>query len=414
MATPVEVQWIPLLSSVVFSMIGYLSLVFLIPRCKYAFIKAGFRGKDMAKKDNPVIPEALGILVAGVYLVIIFLFIPFPFVNDIALQTEQPEVFKRFISQLAGVLAMCCTIFLGMSDDIFDLRWRDKLFLPTVASLPLLMVYYVTYHLTVIVVPIPLRPYFGTSVDIGILYYLYMGFLAVFCSNSINILSGINGLEVGQSVVIAISLIIFNSIELYHQCCQVESHLLSLYLLIPFLGCSLALFKYNWYPAEVFVGDTYCYFAGMLFAVVGILGHFSKTLLLMFIPQIINFVYSLPQLFRFIPCPRHRLPKYDPDIDKSRASETQFKAKDAGALAKIIIVFLKTFRLLEVKESTKDGELYYTCNNMTLNNLVLIHFGPLREDRLCMFLLVIQILCSCLGFVIRYPLAHLFYTQMSS
>ena len=69
-------------------MIGYLSLVFLIPRCKYAFIKAGFRGKDMAKKDNPVIPEALGILVAGVYLVIIFLFIPFPFVNDIALQVS--------------------------------------------------------------------------------------------------------------------------------------------------------------------------------------------------------------------------------------------------------------------------------------------------------------------------------------
>ena len=116
-------------------------------------------------------------------------------------QTEEPEVFKRFISQIAGILSICCTIFLGMSDDIFDLRWRDKVFLPTVASLPLLMVYYVTYHLTVIVVPIPLRPYFGTTVDIGILYYLYMGSLAVFCSNSINILAGINGLEVGYTLV---------------------------------------------------------------------------------------------------------------------------------------------------------------------------------------------------------------------
>ena len=64
------------------------------------------------------------------------------------------------------------------------------------------------------------------------------------------------------------------------------------------------------YPSSVFVGDTFCYFAGMTFAVVGILGHFSKTMLLFFIPQVVNFLYSLPQLFHIIPCPRHRLPRY--------------------------------------------------------------------------------------------------------
>lgn len=64
------------------------------------------------------------------------------------------------------------------------------------------------------------------------------------------------------------------------------------------------------YPSEVFVGDTYCYFAGMTFAVVGILGHFSKTMLLFFIPQVINFLYSVPQLFHLVPCPRHRMPRF--------------------------------------------------------------------------------------------------------
>ena len=49
----------------------------------------------------------------------------------------------------------------------------------------------------------------------------------------------------------------------------------------------------------------------MTFAVVAILGHFSKTLLLFFIPQIFNFLYSTPQLFGILPCPRHRLPRYD-------------------------------------------------------------------------------------------------------
>lgn len=60
---------------------------------------------------------------------------------------------------------------------------------------------------------------------------------------------------------------------------------------------------------QVFVGDTFTYFAGMALAVAGILGHFSETLLMFFIPQIINFVYSLPQLFKIVPCPRHRLPR---------------------------------------------------------------------------------------------------------
>jgi UDP-N-acetylglucosamine--dolichyl-phosphate N-acetylglucosaminephosphotransferase len=54
--------------------------------------------------------------------------------------------------------------------------------------------------------------------------------------------------------------------------------------MIPFLATSLALFRKNAFPSKVFVGDTYCYFAGMTFAVVGILGKFSKTMLLFFIP----------------------------------------------------------------------------------------------------------------------------------
>lgn len=57
---------------------------------------------------------------------------------------------------------------------------------------------------------------------------------------------------------------------------------------------------------QVFVGDTFTYFAGMSIAVAGILGHFSETLLLFLLPQVINFIYSLPQLFGFVFCPRHR------------------------------------------------------------------------------------------------------------
>ena len=86
-------------------------------------------------------------------------------------------------------------MLLGFVDDNIDLRWRDKLIVPTIASYPLLVAY---SGLTSVIVPTHLRSIIGsTRIDLGILYYIYMGMLAVFCTNSINIYAGVNGLEVG-------------------------------------------------------------------------------------------------------------------------------------------------------------------------------------------------------------------------
>ena len=76
------------------------------------------------------------------------------------------------------------------------------------------------------------------------------------------------------------------------------------------------------------MGDTYCYFAGMMFAVVGIVGHFSKTVLLLLIPQLVNFLYSIPQLFKILPCPRHRLPSFDPVLGFVKNSYMEFKPEE--------------------------------------------------------------------------------------
>ena len=68
--------------------------------------------------------------------------------------------------------------------------------------------------------------------------------LAVFCTNAINILAGVNGLETSQSVVIAISILIFNFMELPGDCWK--SHLFSIYFLLPYIGASSALLYHNW------------------------------------------------------------------------------------------------------------------------------------------------------------------------
>lgn len=90
------------------------------------------------------------------------------------------------------------------------------------------------------------------------------------------------------------------------------------------------------YPSQVFVGDTFCYLSGMTFAVVGIIGHFSKTMLLFFIPQIINFLYSTPQLFHFVPCPRHRLPKYNKITDQLEPSVTVFHKSELSVIGRTL------------------------------------------------------------------------------
>jgi len=195
-------------------------------------------------------------------------------------------------------------VFLGFLDDVLDLRWSVKIALSFLATLPLLVSY---SGPTTIIIPKPLRDIAGTSIYLGFGYHAYMLLIAVFCTNSINIYAGINGLEVSQSIVVTIAVLLHNYVELAGPCA--DQHLLSIFLMLPFLAVSLGLIFYNWYPSKVFVGDSYTYFAGMTLAVAGIQGHFSKTLLLFFAPQLINFALSLPQLFKIIPCPRHRVPK---------------------------------------------------------------------------------------------------------
>ena len=301
-------------------------------------------------------------------------------------------------------------VLLGIGDDLFDIRWRHKFFIPAFASIPMLVVYFVDFGVTNVVVPVQLEAFFGKMVDLGWLYYVYMAAVAIFCPNSINILAGINGIEVSQSLVISFLLLINDILSLRAAPIRpdphpaTDPHLFSIYLLLPLIGVSMALWWHNWYPARVFVGDTYCYFAGMVFAIVGILGHFSKTLLLLFIPQILNFVYSAPQLFRLIPCPRHRLPHYNARTGFLEPSMTQWPRPPSKILSKLLkllagiplpLIRLKIDQKGDITEST----------NLTILNLWLVWLGPMKEDRLAVDILGMQLLIGFVGLFVRHRLA---------
>ena len=157
----------------------------------------------------------------------------------------------------------------------------------------------------------------------------------------------------------------------------------------------------------------------MTFAVVAILGHFSKTLLLFFIPQVINFLYSVPQLFHLLPCPRHRLPKYDKETDTVTFSLTCFEKQKLSTLGRACLTVLSVTRLATIKQvdvkidNDSDNTVEMVeCNNLTLINFVLRLTGPMKENHLTLLLLLLQVIASLVAFTIRYPLAFLLYGEI--
>uniref|UniRef100_A0AAY4E1Y7 UDP-N-acetylglucosamine--dolichyl-phosphate N-acetylglucosaminephosphotransferase n=1 Tax=Denticeps clupeoides TaxID=299321 RepID=A0AAY4E1Y7_9TELE len=403
----VPIPVLPLAINGCMSALGCVATIKLIPAFKEHFIGARLSGVDMNKATKKQVPESQGVISGTVFLIILFCFIPVPFLSCFVGEQCQGFPHNEFVQFIGALLAICCMIFLGFADDVLNLRWRHKLLLPTMASLPLLMVYFTNFGNTVIVVPKPFRALLGIHLDLGVLYYVYMGMLAVFCTNAINILAGINGIESGQALFISGSICIFNLLELSGE--YRDDHVFSLYFMIPFFFTTLGLFYHNWYPSSVFVGDTFCYFAGMTFAVVGILGHFSKTMLLFFIPQVINFIYSLPQLFHIVPCPRHRLPRLNAETGKLGMSYSKFKRKDLHKLGHFVVNVAEKLWLLNVQRGQEGDDEFIEVNNMTLINLVLKLIGPTHEKHLTTIMLLIQVLGSVIAFGIRYHLVRLFY-----
>ncbi|KAG6890803.1 hypothetical protein C0995_003236 [Termitomyces sp. Mi166 len=324
-----------LYTSVGFSIFAFLATIYLIPALGPSFVKAGLKGGDLLKpyRHDIPIPESQGLVCAAVYILLLLLFIPFAFSNFILnFASHKPNEAEgisvvefphyQLSVYLSSLLSLMLATLLGFLDDVFDIRWRHKLPIPIIASIPLLMVYYAERGNTHVVVPLPLRFFFGTLVNLGPLYYIYMSLLSTFTTNSFNILAGINGSEVSQALIVALSVILNDLLYLpWPIDFRIPLHLLGNKSELGFGGVWSAGMAYgsrelverhlfSLYPARAFPGDTLCYLTGMAFAVVGIQAHFSKTLLLFFIPQIFNFVMSCPQLFGLVPCPRHRVPRY--------------------------------------------------------------------------------------------------------
>nr|XP_031863509.1 uncharacterized protein CI109_000759 [Kwoniella shandongensis]KAA5530581.1 hypothetical protein CI109_000759 [Kwoniella shandongensis] len=446
-------------ANVGFALLAFVGAVWIVPKIGGAFVEKGLKGRDLLKPggrtNGPWVPESLGLPCASLYIALMMLFIPFPFSHLFKGEVLEQFPQRELTLYLSSLLALLTATLLGFIDDLFDIRWRHKLPIPIVAAVPTLLVYYSVGGVTSVVLPKGVAGWLtstglgwwidGNVIDLGPIYYIYLVLLPTFTTNSINILAGINGVEVTQALIIALSVALNDLLYLpiwpegflrfvnvgnpkegrileWAAGEVVDRHLMSLYFMAPLVGVCAGFLWHNWYPARAFPGDTFCYFTGMAFSAVAIQGHFSKTLILFFIPQIFNFILSCPQLFHLVDCPRHRLPSYDSDNGLLNPSRVMFE-KPPPARTRITLEILEFLRLVrlerlpvrrnpdnksQLKSPAKAGQII-SSTNLTIINFLLVHFGPMHERSLCTLVGAVQIACSGIAFGIRYGVGAWFY-----
>jgi UDP-N-acetylglucosamine--dolichyl-phosphate N-acetylglucosaminephosphotransferase len=230
----------------------FLLVPWLIPKLK----ERGIVGKDLNKPGHPEIAEMGGIAVVIGFFAGVSVLLALDGIEDV-------ELFYVSLSVVLGAA------FIGMVDDIFDLRQRQKAFFPFLLALPL----------GAAIDPSIDLPYIGT-VDLGAWMIIAAPFAITCAANAGNMLEGFNGLGTGLGIIMSATLIVLG---VHHD------RLDGLYLLVPILGGLVAFLWFNRYPAKVFPGDTLMLFMGAGIAAAGMLSELYIQTVVIFIPMILEF-----------------------------------------------------------------------------------------------------------------------------
>ena len=222
----------------------------------------GLTGIDVHKVDRTVTAEMGG---TAVILSVIFgsgLLIAFDGERNLVFVSALVAV------TLAGVI--------GLADDYFDLRQRDKAFLIGAASIPL--------GLSVNGLGNIAFPFIG-GISFGALTTVFVVPLALTtAANFSNMLAGFNGLEAGIATI-SLGTLSF----LAAATGQWEGAVLGILLLVACLG----FLTINWYPAKIFPGDAGTLMFGAGLAAIGLISHLVFAAVVLCMPAALDFALKL-------------------------------------------------------------------------------------------------------------------------
>lgn len=229
----------------------------------------GFVGKDVNKLDKPEVPVLGGIgilagLVAG---------------NFALLAIDQ-----EYAGIITAVLLSSLIIgFIGLLDDVLNLKQSVRALTPVFASVPLAI-----YSIGHSIISIP----FIGPVNFGLFYYVIIIPAALtIASNAFNMLEGLNGLGTGMGLIMALALAV---IGLRGVGVTAEAGDMALILAVV-----LAAFLYfNKYPAKVFLGNIGTYLIGSAIGSIGISGYMLTALAFLYLPYVLEFILKARTRFK--------------------------------------------------------------------------------------------------------------------
>jgi UDP-N-acetylglucosamine--dolichyl-phosphate N-acetylglucosaminephosphotransferase len=254
------------------ALVSFLFTLFFIPKWIRRARQFGLVGKDMNKYEKPEVAEAGGIVVIFGLLAGALSYI---FMDTFFLKagTDSALIF-------AALLTVLLAGFLGFIDDVLGWkkglrRWQKPL-LTIPMAIPLMVINAGQSAMSI--------PLLGT-IDFGIIYPLVIIPVAIVgAANGFNMLAGFNGLEAGMG---AIALGTLGTVSM------LKGELWLAAIAFAAVASLLAFLVFNWNPARIFPGDSLTYGIGALIAVTAILGNMERIGLILFIPFIIDALWSL-------------------------------------------------------------------------------------------------------------------------
>ena len=228
--------------------------------------KAGIVGADAHKRGRPEIPEMGGVgiligLTAGITVAAL-------------LSPERAWVLLSFLAVvlLAGAV--------GAYDDLKPLNARVKPVLTALAGLPILFMGTYDPHMVL--------PIIGRT-RLTIVYPLLILPAIAVTANAVNMIDIFNGAMPGTSSVI-VTILLLSSIFLGRGDATI--------LCAALIGCLLAFYYFNRYPARTFAGDVGSLSVGAAIGSIAIIGQLEIIAVVAFMPQIVDAFYKLSSIGR--------------------------------------------------------------------------------------------------------------------
>jgi UDP-N-acetylglucosamine--dolichyl-phosphate N-acetylglucosaminephosphotransferase len=250
--------------SIIF-LVSFIASLIQFPWMIPALKKAKIIGKDVHKPGLPEIADMGGITIVFGFTIGIVVVVFLRSFTDLLDSVN-------LLYTLAAFSTVLVIALIGILDDLIDLKQWVKAIIPVFAALPLMAIKAGDSSMTI--------PVIG-EFEFGLVYSLVLVPVGItVAANAVNMLAGFNGMEVGMGMVAMASLTIIAARL---------GEITAMVILLAGLGALLATFRYNWFPAKVFVGDVGTLSIGAIIAASVIIGNFEVAGVIIMIPYVVEF-----------------------------------------------------------------------------------------------------------------------------